>query len=82
MCLLVVCCPSGVIKIHIRNVCNAIVYSIRGEGLLKEVIEGRMEGKRTRGRPQKGMLDELIGSSYGDMKKRAEGREEWKIWMP
>jgi len=28
-----------------------IGHSIRGEGLLKEVIEGRMEGKRTRGRP-------------------------------
>ena len=38
-----------------------IGHSIRGEGLLKEVIKGRMEGNRTRGRPRKGMLDELIG---------------------
>ena len=45
---------------------------------MKEVIEG----KRTRGRPQKGMVDELIGSSYGDMKRRAEDTEEWKIWIP
>jgi hypothetical protein len=28
--------------------------------LLKEVIEGRMEGKRIRGRPRLGMLDDLI----------------------
>ena len=27
-----------------------IGHSIRGKGLLKEVIEGRIEGKRTRGR--------------------------------
>ena len=58
-----------------------IGLSMRGEELLKEVIEGKMKGKRTRGRPRKGMLDELIGSWYGDMKRRAEDREEWKIWM-
>ena len=29
-------------------------------GALKEVIEGRMEGKRTRGRRRKEMLDEVI----------------------
>ena len=34
-----------------------IGHSIRGEGLLKEVIEGRMEGKRSRDRRPKGMLD-------------------------
>ena len=59
-----------------------IGHSIRGEGLLKEVIKERMEGKRTRGRTQKGMLDKLKVSSYGDMKRRAEDREEWKNWMP
>ena len=35
-----------------------------GEGLLKEVIEGKMEGKRPRGRPRIGMLDELKKGSY------------------
>ena len=30
-----------------------------GERLLKEVIEGNMEGKRPRGTPKIGMLDEL-----------------------
>jgi len=42
-----------------------IRHGIMGEGLLKEVIEGIMERKRTRGRPRKDMLDELIVSSYG-----------------
>jgi len=59
-----------------------IGHVIRGEGILKEVIEGRMEGKRTTGRPRKGMLDELIATSYVDMKRRTENRAEWKEWMP
>jgi len=39
---------------------NWIRHVLRGEGLLREVMEGRMEGKRPRGRPRKGMLDELL----------------------
>ena len=61
---------------------NWIGHVVRGEGLLREVIEGRMEGKRGRGRPRAGMLDELIQSTYGDMKRRAERRAEWREWMP
>ena len=48
---------------------NWIGHILRGDGLLKEVMEGRMEGKRGRGRPRIGMLDELIVGSYGDMKR-------------
>ena len=59
-----------------------IGHSVRGEGLLKEVLEGENGMERPRGRPRKGMLDELIESSYRGMKWRAEDREEWKIWMP
>jgi len=36
-------------------------------------MEGRMEGKRARGRPRKRMLDELLVElSYGNMKRKAE----------
>ena len=55
---------------------------LRGEVLLKEVIERRMEGKSLGARPRIGMLEELkniwhaIGKKikkwYADMKKRAE----------
>ena len=34
-----------------------IGHVLRGDGLLKEVIEGRMEGSKPRGRPRLGMLD-------------------------
>jgi len=50
--------------------------------LLKDVMEGRMEGKRVRGRPRKGMLDELLMESCGNMKRKVENRNEWKNWMP
>ena len=61
---------------------NWIGHVLRGEGLLREVMEGRMEGKRPRGRPRKGMLDELLVESYDNMKRKAENRVEWRNWMP
>ena len=61
---------------------NWVGHVLRGDLLLKEVMEGRMEGKRGRGRPRIGMLDELIVESYGDMKRMAENRVEWKNWVP
>ena len=54
---------------------NWIVHVIRGEGLLREVIEGKMVGKREPGRPRIGMLDELLErDTYGNMKRRVEDR--------
>jgi Reverse transcriptase (RNA-dependent DNA polymerase) len=61
---------------------NWIGHVLRGDGLLKCVIEGRMEGKRSRGRPRIGMLDELKEGSYANMKRRAEDRAKWRIWKP
>ena len=54
-----------------------------GGGVMKTVIEGRMEGKRPRARKRKGMLDELMEEhTYGEMKRLAEDREYWRKWMP
>jgi exonuclease III len=61
---------------------NWIGHVVRGNGLLKLVLEGRMDGKRPRGRPRIGMIDELKEGSYVDMKRRAEDRENWRVWMP
>jgi len=38
---------------------NWIGHIIRGDGLLKDVIEGRMEGKPVRRRKRIGMIDDL-----------------------
>jgi len=61
---------------------NWIGHVLRGEGLMRKIMEGRIEGKRTRGRPRTAMLDDLRFWSYEDMKRRAENRAEWRIAMP
>jgi hypothetical protein len=61
---------------------NWIGHTLRHDGLMKEVIEGKMEGKRQRGRPRIGMLEEFKEVSYVDMKRRAEDRENWRSWKP
>jgi len=50
--------------------------------LLKTVLEGKMEGKRTRGKPRRKMLDLLMEQedkkvSYQELKRRAEDRIQW-----
>ena len=57
---------------------NWIGHGVRGDGLLKQVLEGRMEGKRPRGRPRFGMIDDLKEGSYVKMKRRAEDRVAWR----
>ena len=59
-----------------------IGQALTGEVVLKDVIEGRMEVKKGRGRPRVMMLNELTLSSYWDMKRRAKNRTEWRRWMP
>jgi hypothetical protein len=61
---------------------NWIGHVVRGEGLLKDVIEGQMEGSKRAGAPRTKMFDELIVSSYDDMKRIAENRQLWRDWRP
>ncbi len=71
---------------------NWIGHVLRGEGLLRDVLEGRMLGRRPQGRPRMGMLDELREidmkagkkkkESFGSMKRRAEDRQGWRVFVP
>ena len=57
-----------------------IEHVLRGNGLLKETIEGRIEGKRPRGRRRIKMLDEMKEKKelYAEMKERARDMVYWR----
>jgi len=58
------------------------VSILRHEGLLRVVIEGKIQGMRPRGRPRIGMLNELKEGSHRLMKRRADHGGGWKCWIP
>src|SRR5207244_4589662 len=70
-----------IVETIVRRKKNWIGKVVRGDGLLKLVLEGRMENKRARGRPRIGMIDDLMEGSYVSMKRRVEDREEWRSWL-
>src|SRR5215510_7102107 len=64
------------IETIVRRKKNWIGHVLRGQGMLKKIIEGRMEGKRGRGRMRIGMLDLLQEEGgYAAMKRRALDRQ-------
>ena len=72
----------SLVQTVMRRKKNWIGHELRSEGLMKDVMEGGLDGRRVRGRPRIGMLDELKEGSYVQMKRRAENREKWKGWVP
>jgi len=55
-----------------------IGHILQGEGLMKDVLEGRMEGRRPTGRKRIGMLEELKEESFMIMKRRAKNGKAWR----
>ena len=46
------------------------IHILKGVGLVREVFEGRFEGRRVRGRRRRGLLDGLKnGGNYVDLKQ-------------
>jgi len=56
-----------------------IGHVVRGDGQLKLVREGRMEGKRPRSRPRIGMIDDIMMGLYENMKRNALDGEGWRV---
>src|SRR6478609_6004875 len=54
-----------------------IGHVVRGDGLMKLVLEGRVGGG-----PGLGMIDDVLDETYGDVGRRAGNRENWRIWKP
>ena len=55
-----------------------ISHILRHENMLRTVLEGRMKGKRPRGRKRLKTVDDIMTGTYAQMKRRAEDREEWR----
>ena len=53
-------------------------HVLRGESLVKEVIEARMKGKRAK--PRIMLLDDI--KTYEMIKRRALDRVSWRNWIP
>ena len=54
-------------------------HVLRHDGLLRDVLEGRMLGKRTRGRRRIQLIDDLLEKkNYTDLKKTAEDSSVWR----
>ena len=50
---------------------------------MKEIMDGKMKEKRGPGRKRIGMIYDLIEKErYADMKRRAEDRQGWRVWLP
>lgn len=58
-------------------------HLIRHDSYIKVIIEGKIEGKRKRGRPRRAYMDQIKEkisvSSYREVKEKAECRTSWQL---
>ncbi len=57
-----------------------IGHILRGSTLLRTIIEGRLEGKKAKGRPRMTILDWMMPNGYEELKNKVQNREEWRCW--
>ena len=59
---------------------NRLGHWLRRNCLLKDALEGMVNGKKVRGRRRYQMKDNImINGLYADTKKKAEKRVEWRM---
>ena len=63
---------------------NWLGQVLRSDSLLCTVSEGRMDGRRIRGRQSDTTIDWMKSNDveYEHIKKRAHDREDWRHWRP
>ena len=58
---------------------NWLGHWLRRDCLLKDALEGMVNGKKVRGRRRYQIDNIMINRLYSDTKRKAEKREEWKM---
>jgi hypothetical protein len=67
----------------VRRKKNWIGHIMRGDRLMKEIMEGKVMRKGAPDRKRIGTIDDFLERErYGDIKRRAKNRQEWRIWLP
>ncbi|GFR72711.1 UDP-glucuronosyltransferase 2A1-like [Elysia marginata] len=77
---------SKALTITVGKLCSSRYAGLISRGssgpLLELSLEGKTEGKRGQGRPRRNWMDDVKewsgSTSYGDTKRKAENREEWR----
>ena len=54
---------------------NWMRHIMRGDSLQREIIKGRIEGKRGMGIPRQKLLDWMMSEEYSKLKEEAQHRE-------
>ena len=67
----------SLIKIIKEQQARWLGHVFRHDGLLKTTVEGRLLGK-SRGRPRKGILDNIKGRSYASLKRAPCDGSGWR----
>src|SRR6218665_2074133 len=59
---------------------NWLGHIMRRNSLLRTIIEGRIEGKKKRGRPRMMLLDWMLKEDYSKLKEKTGDHGEWRHW--
>ncbi|KAJ4443704.1 hypothetical protein ANN_05379 [Periplaneta americana] len=71
--------PPGSLKASKKRKRNWLGYWLRRNWLLKDALEGMVNGRRVQGRRRYQMIDDIkIYESY-ETKRKAENRKDWKM---
>ena len=66
-----------------KRIAIFLEHILRQDGPVKRIIEGQTEGQKCRGRPRLDYIKQIICdmgcTSYSELKKKAESREEWRV---
>ena len=58
---------------------NWLGHWLRRDCLLKDALEGMVNGKKVHGRRRYQIIDNMVNGLYKDTKRKAEKRVEWRM---